>query len=148
MTPDARQCITRAIRDMTGTAPCTDPDPAEAVTAASSLARAAATAVRAHVIRARSAGSTWAQVAAAIGTATHVAGDMLTDCGCPLLWPATMREFHLLPGPLRFTTGKLAEHAVITPLLVIALGLLIYRDASSVPLIHHAQTALTARSAP
>ena len=67
--------------------------------------------------------------AAALGAATHVLGDMLTRCGCPLAWPATMREFHLLPRPLRFTTGKLAEHVIVTPLLLIAVALLVWHDA-------------------
>src|SRR5581483_5610569 len=36
-------------------------------------------------------------VAAAGGCAVHIAGDMLTRTGCPLLWPATLRDFWLLP---------------------------------------------------
>lgn len=68
-------------------------------------------------------------LAAAVGCATHLAGDMLTLTGCPLGWPFTMREFHWLPRPLRFTTGRLAEHWIITPLLVAALGLLLWADA-------------------
>ena len=39
-----------------------------------------------------------------------------------------MREFHLTPRPLRFTTGKPAEHWIVTPLLLAALGLLAWRD--------------------
>src|SRR5579875_1631650 len=73
-----------------------------------------------------------------IGAAAHIAGDMLTHSGCPLAWPASMREFHLLPGPLRFTTNKLAEHWIISPLLAIALGLLVWRAAGlahSMPLL-------------
>lgn len=68
-------------------------------------------------------------LAAILGTVTHIAGDCLTVSGCPLLWPATMREFHLLPPGLRFTTGKVAEHWIVSPLLVAALGLLLWRDA-------------------
>lgn len=63
-------------------------------------------------------------LAAATGTATHIIGDCLTRSGCPLFWPLTMREFHATPRPLWFTTGKLAEHAIVTPLLLAALGLL------------------------
>jgi len=69
--------------------------------------------------------------AAALGAATHIFGDMLTRCGCPLAWPATMREFHLLPRPLRFTTGKLAEHVIVTPLLLAAVALLVWHDAGA-----------------
>jgi membrane-bound metal-dependent hydrolase YbcI (DUF457 family) len=80
-------------------------------------------------------------LAAALGTSAHLAGDGLTRCGVPLLWPATMREFHLLPGPLRFTTGKLAEHVIVTPLLLAALGFLLWRDASTLALAGHVRAA-------
>jgi len=84
-------------------------------------------------------------LAAALGTGTHIIGDMATVSGCPLAWPASMREYHLLPGPLRFTTGKAAEHVVVTPLLLAALGFLLWRDAAT--LTSHAST-LTLRSSP
>lgn len=77
-------------------------------------------------------------LAAALGTGTHVVGDMATLTGCPLLWPATMREFHIMPRPLRFTTGKTAEHWVITPLLLAALAFLVW---------HAGMPVLTARTA-
>jgi membrane-bound metal-dependent hydrolase YbcI (DUF457 family) len=57
-------------------------------------------------------------LAAVLGTGTHIAGDMLTLTGCPLAWPLTMREFHLTPRFLRFTTGQTAEHVIVTPLLL------------------------------
>lgn len=68
-------------------------------------------------------------VAAALGAGTHILGDSLTRSGVPLLWPATMREFHLTPRRLWFTTGKLAEHALVTPLLLAVLGLLVWNAA-------------------
>ena len=67
-------------------------------------------------------------LAAALGATTHLLGDMLTRCGCPLAWPVTMREFHLTPRPLWFTTGRWPEHLIVTPLLVAALGWLAYQD--------------------
>lgn len=70
-------------------------------------------------------------IAAALGTSAHLAGDALTRCGIPVFWPATMREYHLLPPGLRFTTGHWPETWVVTPLLLAALGLLLYRDASA-----------------
>ena len=82
-------------------------------------------------------------VAAAVGTLTHVMGDMCTVSGCPLCWPATMREFHLLPPPLRFTTGKTAERWVVTPLLLAALAVLVWRD-TGVMLAAHARTVIGA----
>jgi membrane-bound metal-dependent hydrolase YbcI (DUF457 family) len=53
-------------------------------------------------------------LAAALGCSTHLAGDALTRCGVPLLWPATMREFHLTPRPLWFTTGHWPERFIVT----------------------------------
>lgn len=82
-------------------------------------------------------------VAAALGCATHLAGDALTRCGIPLLWPATMHEFHLLPSPLRFTTGKFAEHVIVTPLLLAALAFLAWHDAGAA-FATHATTAIGA----
>lgn len=76
-------------------------------------------------------GLAFVPLAAALGTATHLAGDSLTRCGVPLLWPATMREFHLTPAPLRFTTGQLAEHVIVTPLLLAVLALLAWHDAGA-----------------
>ncbi len=71
-------------------------------------------------------------LAAALGTTDHLIGDMCTRTGCPLLWPATMREFHLTPRPLRFTTGKLAEHVIVTPLLLAMLAFLLWRDSAAI----------------
>jgi membrane-bound metal-dependent hydrolase YbcI (DUF457 family) len=81
-------------------------------------------------------------LAAALGAGAHIAGDCCTVSGCPLFWPATMREFHLTPRPLRFTTGKLAEHVVVTPLLLAALGFLLWRDVSGMALSAHVRTAI------
>jgi len=84
-------------------------------------------------------------LAAALGTVTHIFGDMCTVSGCPLAWPLSMREFHLTPRPLRFSTGHWPETLVVTPLLLAALGVLLWRDASTLTL--HAHT-LTLRSNP
>jgi membrane-bound metal-dependent hydrolase YbcI (DUF457 family) len=81
-------------------------------------------------------------LAAALGASTHVVGDCATRCGCPLAWPFSMREFHLLPRPMRFTTGRAAEHVIVTPLLLAALGVLLWHDASTSAFVHHAHTAL------
>jgi membrane-bound metal-dependent hydrolase YbcI (DUF457 family) len=80
-------------------------------------------------------------LAAALGASTHVTGDLLTVSGCPLAWPATMREFHALPRPLRFTTGKLAEHVIVTPLLLAALAVLAWHDTGAMALASHAVSA-------
>lgn len=79
-------------------------------------------------------------LAAALGCATHVAGDMLTVSGCPLAWPVSLRDYHLLPEPLRFTTGKFAEHWIVSPILLAALAFLLWRDVSAFTV--HATTAI------
>ena len=63
-------------------------------------------------------------VSVALGMLAHVAGDMLTHDGCPLLYPFSRYEFGLLPEPIRITTNKLAERWVLSPLLLGGLGLL------------------------
>ena len=85
-------------------------------------------------------------VAAALGCLTHLAGDSLTRCGVPLLWPATMREFHLTPRFMWFTTGKAAERWIVSPLLLAALAVLLWRDTSGIT--HHVHATLTSRSNP
>jgi membrane-bound metal-dependent hydrolase YbcI (DUF457 family) len=65
------------------------------------------------------AGVPWA---IAIGTATHIAGDMLTDEGVPLLWPLSRQHVRLLPEPLAFTTGTRPERWFVAPLLFAALA--------------------------
>jgi membrane-bound metal-dependent hydrolase YbcI (DUF457 family) len=80
-------------------------------------------------------------IAAGLGAATHLAGDALTRCGVPLCWPFTMREFHLTPRRLWFTTGHWPEHLVVTPLLVAALGFLLYRDTGASSLTQHLDLA-------
>jgi membrane-bound metal-dependent hydrolase YbcI (DUF457 family) len=62
----------------------------------------------------------------ALGCAAHIAGDELTHGGCPLFWPASMHEFHLLPRPLQFTTAKFAETWIVFPLLVAGLAVAVW----------------------
>lgn len=72
-------------------------------------------------------GLTLVASAVCLGCATHVAGDMLTDEGCPLLYPFSRYHFRLLPGPLTFTTGTRPELWVLDPALAGGLGYLIYQ---------------------
>jgi len=67
-------------------------------------------------------------VATALGCAAHIAGDELTHGGCPVFWPVSEREFHLLPGPLQFTTAKLAETWMVFPLLVAGIAVAVWHD--------------------
>lgn len=66
-------------------------------------------------------------MAVGLGCATHVVGDMLTEEGCPLLYPFSKYHFRLLPGPFAFTTGTRPELWVLDPALVAGLGYLIYQ---------------------
>jgi membrane-bound metal-dependent hydrolase YbcI (DUF457 family) len=59
--------------------------------------------------------------AIAIGTATHLAGDMLTNEGIPLAWPVSRFHVRLLPEPFAFTTGTRPERWVVAPVLLAAL---------------------------
>ena len=60
-------------------------------------------------------------LAVLVGCATHIAGDMLTDSGCMLGYPASRYRYHLLPEPLAFTTGTRPELLFVDPLLTVAL---------------------------
>ncbi|HEY5362119.1 MAG TPA: metal-dependent hydrolase [Streptosporangiaceae bacterium] len=60
-------------------------------------------------------------LAVLLGCCTHIAGDMLTDSGCMLWFPAWRRRFHLLPEPLAFTTRTRPELLIVDPLLTGAL---------------------------
>jgi membrane-bound metal-dependent hydrolase YbcI (DUF457 family) len=69
-------------------------------------------------------------VCVALGMLAHIAGDMLTHDGCPLLYPLSGHDFGLLPQPVRITTNKLAERWVISPLLLAALAYFVWRDSA------------------
>jgi membrane-bound metal-dependent hydrolase YbcI (DUF457 family) len=79
-------------------------------------------------------------IAVALGCAAHIAGDELTHGGCPICWPFSMHEFHLLPRPLQFTTAKLCETWVVFPLLVLGLAVSIWHDLGH-PLVLPSTTA-------
>jgi membrane-bound metal-dependent hydrolase YbcI (DUF457 family) len=70
-------------------------------------------------------------VCVAIGMLAHLAGDMCTHHGCPLLYPFSCHESGLLPKRARITTNKLAEHWVVSPLLLAGLAYFLWRDTGS-----------------
>ncbi len=67
-------------------------------------------------------------VCVVVGMLAHLAGDMCTHHGCPLLYPLSRQDFGLLPRQMRFTTNKLAEHWIVTPLLLVALAWFAWRN--------------------
>jgi ACR3 family arsenite efflux pump ArsB len=52
------------------------------------------------------------------------------------VYPVSRQEFGLLPQRIRITANKLAEHWVVTPLLLAALAWLAWRDAPSSVSLH------------
>lgn len=54
-----------------------------------------------------------------VGYVSHLAADGVTKTGVPLLLPLARRRFHLLPRPLRITTGGAFEQGLFQLLLVV-----------------------------
>ncbi|GAB4158086.1 MAG: hypothetical protein Fur0021_27650 [Candidatus Promineifilaceae bacterium] len=54
-----------------------------------------------------------------VGYMSHLAADGVTKTGVPLLLPLARRRFHLLPRPLRITTGGAFEQGFFRLLLVV-----------------------------
>ena len=79
-----------------------------------------------------------------LGTFVHAAGDSITEHGVPWLEPFSAHRFHLLPKRLLISTGHFAERWVIAPLLLAAIGFLLWRDAGTMALAPHARTAIGA----
>ena len=67
-----------------------------------------------------------------LGVLDHIAGDELTHSGCPVWYPFSRTDHHLLPHGLRFTTGKFAENWIVTPLLLAGLALLLVHDTGGI----------------
>lgn len=65
-----------------------------------------------------------APLAFALGYASHLFCDAATKSGIPLFYPKR-RRWHLLPRPLRLTTGSDAEGVPFALFAVLALGLLL-----------------------
>lgn len=65
-----------------------------------------------------------APVALSLGYASHLLCDGCTKSGVPLLYPRR-RRYHLLPRPMRLTTGSEAENAVFALFGALAVGLLV-----------------------
>ena len=71
-----------------------------------------------------------------VGMLAHLAGDMCTHHGCPLLYPLSRHDFGLLPQRMRITTNKLAEHWIVTPLLLVALAWFAWRNTGPAVAAH------------
>jgi membrane-bound metal-dependent hydrolase YbcI (DUF457 family) len=70
-----------------------------------------------------SGGIAWAIL---VGVVAHAAGDGITEHGIPYGKPFTDRVVHLLPKPLRISTGHVTERAIIAPGFLLAGAFLAY----------------------
>jgi membrane-bound metal-dependent hydrolase YbcI (DUF457 family) len=71
-------------------------------------------------------GYAWLGLAVGIGSFTHVVGDCLTERGCPVLWPLSVK--FLLPWKIGIKTGQKFEQKILAPVLSVAIvGLLFWR---------------------
>lgn len=59
----------------------------------------------------------------AIGATAHIAGDLLTEQGCPLLWPALPTRFKVA----NLTTDHFTERVIIGPALGVAALVLLWQ---------------------
>lgn len=64
----------------------------------------------------------WLSISVGLGALTHLAGDCLTERGCPLLWPVPTR-FGI---PLIKRTGEKLETAFLTPLMAVGAMVALY----------------------
>lgn len=73
--------------------------------------------------------SPWLGTGLALGYGSHLLLDMMTKSGVPLLWPDKTRR-HVLPPPLRISTGKPEEGLALAFFSAVAVGTLL-------PLLFH-----------
>jgi hypothetical protein len=66
----------------------------------------------------------WLGVPVAFGWIAHLLGDALTNSGCPILWPLTIRgrRWHPVgtPQSLRFRAGDVWEQRLVVPAITVA----------------------------
>lgn len=75
-----------------------------------------------------SVGYAWLGLAVGIGCLMHVVGDCMTERGCPVLWPLSVK--FVLPWKIGIKTGKKFEQKILAPLLsLVIVGLLFWRLA-------------------
>jgi inner membrane protein len=73
-----------------------------------------------------------AQWAVVGGYTSHLIADALTRHGIPLFWPLSNRSIHLLPRPLRISTGGVIENMLWLVLLV-GFGYCLVRFSHALP---------------
>ncbi|MFI6786988.1 metal-dependent hydrolase [Nonomuraea sp. NPDC050383] len=69
-------------------------------------------------------GYAWLGMAVALGCLIHVVGDCMTERGCPVLWPMSVK--FVLPWKIGIKTGKKFEQKILAPVLSIAIIALLF----------------------
>lgn len=64
------------------------------------------------IVTARPPGMAGLVLAVTTGIAAHIAGDMITEHGCPLAYPWNEHRFHLVPRPMQIKTGHWPERII------------------------------------
>ncbi|MBF8190487.1 metal-dependent hydrolase [Nonomuraea sp. K274] len=71
-------------------------------------------------------GYAWLGLAVGLGCLIHVVGDCMTERGCPVLWPLSVKW--VLPWKIGIKTGQKFEQKILAPVLSVAIvGLLFWR---------------------
>ena len=80
------------------------------------------------IFMSQNVGYAWLGMAVAIGCLIHVLGDCMTERGCPVLWPLSIK--FVLPWKIGIKTGKTFEQKILAPVLSVAIiGLVFWRLA-------------------
>ncbi len=66
-------------------------------------------------------------LAVALGYLSHLVADMVTRNGLPILWPLYRRHLHLLPRPLRISTGGIIETMIFFAVVFLMGFSILYR---------------------
>lgn len=82
------------------------------------------------------AGLRWVPLCVLLGVVAHILGDMCTDHGCPVWFPLSREDHHLLREPFAFTTGTKPEVWIVRPLLIAGIALLAWRDTAHAAILH------------
>ncbi|MET7461821.1 metal-dependent hydrolase [Nonomuraea sp. NPDC005501] len=69
-------------------------------------------------------GYAWLGMAVALGCLIHVVGDCMTERGCPVLWPMSVK--FVLPWKIGIKTGKKFEQKILAPVLSVAIIALLF----------------------
>lgn len=83
-------------------------------------------------------------VSVTVGCLVHIAGDMVTTSGVPVLWPLVSQgqRWRMVTAPVTFSAGDHVETALVAPLLVVGVGVAVASVTGVLPVL--VSTAVTA----